>query len=114
MKFVKRLSVRQILVPLLSVVMMGYFTYHIFQGERGIISYFRLQQKFATDEKIRNDLQMTREQIEKRVYLLRPQNLDIDLLEERARDVLNFAHPNEIVIYDSNVGKPRTKGIVKK
>jgi cell division protein FtsB len=114
MKVEKRFSVRQAIVPLLSVIMVGYFTYHIFQGERGIIAYVRLQQKFVVDENERNALQLSREQLEKRVYLLRPHSLDTDLLEERARAVLNFAHPNEVIIYDGSIGKPKTKMTTKK
>jgi cell division protein FtsB len=30
--------------------------------------------------------------------LLRPESLDPDMLEERARVLLNLAHPNDIVI----------------
>ena len=41
-----------------------------------------------------------REKLEKRVDLLRPENLDLDMLEERARSVLGLAHPDELVIYN--------------
>lgn len=107
----ERFSIRQIFVPLISITIMGYFTYHIFQGDRGIIAYFRLQQTVAVNEKEFATQQAIREQFERRVYLLRPDSLDVDLLEERARAVLNFAHPDEIVINDGSVGmqKPQTK-----
>jgi cell division protein FtsB len=36
--------------------------------------------------------------LERRVALLRPDNLDPDMLEERARTMLDFVHPDEIVI----------------
>jgi cell division protein FtsB len=32
--------------------------------------------------------------------LLRPERLDRDLLEERARAILGYAHKNEIVLFD--------------
>ncbi|MDP3371343.1 MAG: septum formation initiator family protein [Candidatus Paracaedibacteraceae bacterium] len=100
----KRFSLRQIFIPLISIIIMGYFTYHIFQGDRGIIAYLRLQQTVALNEKKFASQQIVREQLERRVYLLRPDSLDIDLLEERARAVLNFAHQDEIVINNSSVG----------
>lgn len=105
----KKFSIRQIVVPFVSIVVMGYFTYHIFQGDRGIIAYLRLQQIVAVHEKERAVQQTLREQLERRVYLLRPDSLDVDLLEERARAVLNYAHPDEIVIHDGSVGVSKSK-----
>lgn len=105
----KKFSIRQVVVPFISIVVVGYFTYHIFQGDRGIIAYLRLQQTVSVNEKERASQQILREQLERRVYLLRPDSLDVDLLEERARAVLNYAHPDEIVIHDGSVGVPKPK-----
>lgn len=105
----KKFSIRQVIIPFVSIVIMGYFTYHIFQGDRGIIAYLRLQQTVAANEKERATQQALREQLERRVYLLRPDSLDVDLLEERARAVLNYAHPDEIVVHDGSVGVSRAK-----
>ncbi len=105
----KKFSIRQVVVPFVSIVIMGYFTYHIFQGDRGIIAYLRLQQTVSGNEKERASQQTLREQLERRVYLLRPDSLDVDLLEERARAVLNYAHPDEIVIHDGSVGVSKPK-----
>lgn len=105
----KKFSIRQVVVPFVSIVIMGYFTYHIFQGDRGIIAYLRLQQTVSGNEKERAAQQTLREQLERRVYLLRPDSLDVDLLEERARAVLNYAHPDEIVIHDGSVGVSKPK-----
>ena len=110
----KKFSIRQVVVPFVSIVIMGYFTYHIFQGDRGIIAYFRLQQTVASHEKERAEQQVLREQLERRVYLLRPDSLDVDLLEERARAVLNFAHQDEIVIHDGSVGVAKPKASAKR
>jgi cell division protein FtsB len=46
----------------------------------------------------RDVIRAERQTIEHRVSQLRPQSLDPDLLDERAREVLGFAHPNERVI----------------
>ena len=35
-----------------------------------------------------------------RVALMRSDGLDPDLLDERVRDVLNLAHPDDLVIFD--------------
>jgi cell division protein FtsB len=91
---------RDILGPFLTVCLMVYFIYHIFQGERGLISWLRLQQKIREDEKVLIDLQGQREILERKVYLLRPDSLDRDMLEERVRFLLNFARSDEVVIRD--------------
>jgi cell division protein FtsB len=40
-----------------------------------------------------------REVLARQVGLLRPENLNRDMLDEQARQILGLAHPNDIVIY---------------
>ncbi len=42
-----------------------------------------------------------KEQLEQKVRLLSSASLDLDLLEERTRTVLNFAAEDEFIILDS-------------
>ena len=63
----------------------------------------RLQQKIADDEVTLSTLQSQREILERQVHLLSPNNLDLDMLEERARLILNFARPDEVIIYNEEV-----------
>jgi cell division protein FtsB len=46
-----------------------------------------------------------RDALDHRVGLLRPEHLDRDMLDERAREMLNLAGPNEIVILRPNLGR---------
>ena len=103
----QRFSIRHILVPFISIGIMGYFLYHAFQGDRGFIAYLRLQKKLTTENKECEKLSEQRHILEKRVYLLRPDSLDLDLLEERARSVLNFAEATDIIIHDGSIGSPK-------
>jgi cell division protein FtsB len=89
---------RHIVFPVVLVAMMVYFTYHIFQGQRGVLAWIRLDKKLKEEEIILNSLTQEKETLEKEAYLLRPDSLDVDLLEEKARQVLNFAHPDEVVV----------------
>ncbi len=100
---------RDILGPFLTLCLMVYFVYHIFQGERGLLALLRLQQKIKEDEKILIDLQSQREILERKVYLLRPDSLDRDMLEERVRLLLNFARSDEVVIHDGSPGPVKKK-----
>ena len=90
----------QILGPLIALLIMIYFGYHIVQGERGLFSWMRLRQKIAESEHHLSVIQSEKETLERQVYLLRPDSLDQDMLEERARKILNWGHPGEVVIYE--------------
>jgi cell division protein FtsB len=75
-----------------------YFVYHAVQGERGVLAWVRLQNDLAVVEAKREALAEERKELEHRVELLRPDSLDPDLLEERARATLNYTRPDEVVI----------------
>lgn len=86
--------------PIIGALLLAYFSYHMVQGDHGLLSLLQLQAKVGQAQTLHSSLQGEREQLEARVALLRPDNLDPDMLEERARVMLNFAHPNEIVILE--------------
>ncbi len=89
---------RDIIFPVIIVAMMTYFTYHIFQGQRGVLAWIRLDKKLNEQEAILSKLTQEKESLEREAYLLRPDSLDIDLLEEKARLLLNFSHADEVVV----------------
>ncbi|MCE2716959.1 MAG: FtsB family cell division protein [Pseudomonadota bacterium] len=91
-------KLRNIVFPITIVLLLTYFTYHIFQGQRGILAWIRLDKKLQEQEIVLSKLTQEKEKLEREAYLLRPDSLDIDLLEEKSRQLLNFAHSNEIVI----------------
>lgn len=91
-----------ILGPLTALLLMVYFGYHIVQGERGLFSWMRLRQKITESQEHLSKIQAEKETLEMRVSLLRPDSLDPDMLEERARKILNWGYPWEVVIYDED------------
>jgi cell division protein FtsB len=99
----------QILGPLIALLLMVYFAYHILQGERGLFSWMRMRQKIAETEHHLEVLQAERETLERQVYLLRPESLDRDMLEQQARKILNYAAPDEVVVYDDELSPPASK-----
>ncbi len=90
---------RHAAVPVICACAVVYFGYHAIQGDHGLITYFRYGQYIGSLQTEYEQTVLERESVEHRVTLLRSQSLDPDLLEERARDVLGFAHPNDRVIY---------------
>lgn len=96
---------RQITMSLLGVAAIGYFAFHSVEGERGLRAYFALHHKTAQARGALGDLRIEREAIERRVGLLKADGLDLDMLEERAHDVLGLVHEDEVVILLD--GRPR-------
>ncbi len=92
----------------MGAAMMAYFGYHAVQGDRGLIAWWNLRYEI---EKTNTDLaRVTAEKqaMENRVALLRPQSLDRDMLEERARLMLGMMRPDDLVIPGVAVA-PRAK-----
>lgn len=78
---------------------MVYFVYHALEGDRGFRAHMRLEQDLAEIQALRQNAEAERLELEQRVALLRPENLDPDMLEERARTLLNLGHADEVVLY---------------
>jgi cell division protein FtsB len=93
-----RKRARQITLPVLGACVAGYFVYHGVQGDRGIIAWLVLNQQIRDANAAQDELAAERATLERRVALLKPDSLDPDLLEERARVMLNLAHADELVI----------------
>ena len=85
--------------PIFGLLAICYFSYHLVEGDRGLFAYLKLQNEIQKAEAEFQITQLEKKRLEKRVQLLNPENLDLDMLEERARDVLGLAHPDELVIY---------------
>ena len=94
-----RRSLRRAVTPCLGICALLYFCYHTVQGERGVIAYLRLSTQLERTEMALRDSGEAREVLARQVGLLRPENLNRDMLDEQARQILGLAHPNDIVIY---------------
>jgi len=87
-----------VFLPVLGVCVVLYFAYHAVQGDRGIRSLLDYESKVQETTLQLKRIRFERQKLEHRVSLLRSDNLDPDLLEERVRAVLNLAYPNEVAI----------------
>jgi len=81
-------------------MLIAYFGYHAMNGEQGVYNHARIQIQIAAVEAELAATRAQRERMEDRVARLdeRTGAVDVDYLEERARAVLRFAHPREIVV----------------
>lgn len=94
---------RVVLPAVAGLLALSYFAYHSVNGARGLLSYWRLQESLAAAEIEREQTRTERATLEHQVSLLRAQNLSLDMLEERARVLLDHVHDGEVVIFDSTI-----------
>jgi len=87
-------------IILFLMLLCAYFSYFAIRGDRGLLKYLYLQEKVAEAEKINNNYEQKRSDLEQKVKLLSSGSLDLDLLDERARAVLNVIGDNEFIIID--------------
>ena len=100
MFWIIRRRMRNVVVPLIGAGLVAYFGYHALSGERGVIAWWQLKKEIAVAEQTAAQLQAKRERLEHDVALLSPGSLDADMLEERARAVLNMGRPGEQIVFD--------------
>jgi cell division protein FtsB len=100
MSFARELKrrARHAIAPVLGILLTGYFGYHAVEGDRGLLAWRRVGAEIADAEARLDQVSHERQILEHRVSLLRPDNLDPDMLEERARAILNYSRPDEVVI----------------
>lgn len=94
----RRSRPRQITVLLLCLGMTAYFAHHAFNGRHGLEARSRLTERSALLEFEIKSLEAVRAKLERDVALLTPQLADSDIVEEIARDVLGFVHPDDRMV----------------
>jgi cell division protein FtsB len=99
---VVRQRARKFLVPLalysVSGLMVGYFVHQAHSGNRGLEAKRQFK---AQEREISKELETAkgeRGEWERRITLLRSDQIDRDLLEEQARMLLGRVHRNDLVV----------------
>jgi len=99
--------------PLLALGAGGYFGYHLQNGDHGLEARADLDRRTNVLEGELAGLREVRLRIERDVALLEPESLDPDMLDERARAILNLAHPDDLVMMKRRAPDP-TGPLVKR
>ncbi len=94
-----RRRLRHAIWPAVGVCAVCYFAYHLVNGDRGLIAWRALQNQVSVARAELAEAREAREGMERRTLLLHPQSIDPDMLDEWARQVLNYGRPEEIVIF---------------
>ena len=83
---------------MLGVMALVYFAYHTVQGDRGLVAWWRLNREIHSAEATLSDLRDQQQALQHKASLLSPDHLDPDMLEERARLMLDLGRPDDIIV----------------
>lgn len=81
-----------------AAALIGYFWFHAFSGQRGLHAKHEIDQQLGELTAELGRLKVEKGVWERKVALLRSDRIDPDTLDERARALLNVAHPNDVVL----------------
>lgn len=77
-----------------------YFSFYTINGERGLLRYMYLSKEIKYAQSIADKYSAEKKLLEQKVRLLSSNSLDLDMLEERTREILNYAADDEFVLLD--------------
>lgn len=104
-EFRKRL--RYVAGSLAGIAVMAYFGYHAVNGERGFLAWLEIRRQIEDTRRFAAKVVSQRQAWDDRVRRLQAESLDPDLLDERARVMLNVAQPGDIIVL---TGPPQVAG----
>jgi cell division protein FtsB len=81
----------------IAALIIGYFGMNAYTGKYGLNARETLDQESALLRTELAKLKSEREVWTRRVSLLRSEGVDPDMLDERGRQQLNYAHPRDLV-----------------
>jgi len=98
-----RTRLAAILLPLAFYAFSGavgsFFVWHASHGERGIVADLETRRQMAEVESELKTVRAEKAQWQKRIDLLRGPEIDRDLLDEEARNLLNRVNKNDLVVF---------------
>jgi len=100
MAFFKGLKRRAqaLVLPCIFFALCGYFAHHAMHGTRGLMARDARNAEIATARIVLAEAESERDTMERKVAGLRAEHLDRDMLEERARVLLNVVAKDEIIV----------------
>jgi cell division protein FtsB len=99
---VTRKRLRSILTALglyvMAALLIGYFGVNAYNGNRGLRAKQDIDQQIAAATAELNSLQIERDAWTRRIELLKAPAIDRDMLDERARELLDYGTPDELIL----------------
>jgi len=93
-----RTAINALALYTIAALVIGYFGVNAYSGNRGLRAKQDLDQQIAELTAELDALKAERAQWERRIVLLKPESIDPDMLDERARILLKYADPRELTL----------------
>ena len=77
-----------------------YFGFYTVNGDRGLLHYLYLSREIDYARQVAAKYHHEKVKLESKVRLMSSESLDLDLLDERAKTVLNLMRDDEFIIID--------------
>jgi len=84
------------IIPLVCIIFLLYISYHSYISDSGYAKNTKLHAELITFEKDLQILELKKNKLKHHLYLL--ESVDADMLQEQAKRILYYAHPDEIII----------------
>ena len=83
---------------LISFFIFLYLFYFLINGERGIISYYKIKNQNIQHQSLLSDLQKKNSFLNDRIKRLQINTIDLDFLDEQIRQKTGYVSENEVLI----------------
>ncbi len=93
-------AARRVVVPIAASCIIVYFAAYAINGQRGLVALRLIETEITEAERVLGDVTVKRRALEERVALLRADHLDLDMLDERARLILNYSRADEMIVLE--------------
>jgi cell division protein FtsB len=93
----RRAVLTTIALYIFAAMFIGYFAVNAFTGNHGLRAQADLDQQIASMQEELVQLKAERQHWEHRVTLLRSDRIDPDMLDERARALLGYTDPRDLI-----------------
>lgn len=82
----------------IAALLIGYFGVNAFSGDHGLKAKQDIDDQLRTLSAQLAELRADRAQWERRIALMKSDRLDPDMLDEQARLLLDYTHPNDLTL----------------
>jgi len=87
------------IAPLMTLVILGYFGFHAFNGQYGIRANLLMQKRMVELQDQLQERTQRRALLEDRVALLRRGSMEKDMVDQHVRSQLNMLRQDEVVLF---------------
>lgn len=85
------------------LVVFIYFIFHAITGENGLRAYLVTKVQLAKQTEKLAKIEKVLSSLKRNVKLLSNDSLDLDLLEERCRIILNYSDPSDVIVRSQSI-----------